>query len=130
MQIKIKTTYIETGHTYTSRKVMQTETVLPPRQVFILKIDYPLHKPARFVFNSGVDGMTRGDLVRKIRKCYKQVYREEDASTKVKPGNIPGMLNRNPTNGKYGIWGHDIGDLVLCSVNVSDKNVITLGVDS
>ncbi len=29
-----------------------------------------------------------------------------------------GIINRNQTNGKYGIWGHDIGDLDLSAVIV------------
>ena len=28
------------------------------------------------------------------------------------------MYNRNETNGKYGIWGHDIADLVLADILV------------
>lgn len=40
------------------------------------------------------------------------------------------MLNRNFIDGKFGIWGHDIGDLVLVDASVSKKNVISLGVDS
>jgi hypothetical protein len=32
--------------------------------------------------------------------------------------------------GKYGIWGHSIGDLVLIDADVDAKGNITLGVDS
>jgi hypothetical protein len=58
------------------------------------------------------------------------MYAEEDETSGGNPGHIPGMLNRNTSEGKYGIWGHDIGDLLLCSAYVDDSGKITLGVDS
>ena len=43
---------------------------------------------------------------------------------------IPNMYNRITTEGKFGIWGHDLGDLILHTVWIDNDNVITLGVDS
>lgn len=41
------------------------------------------------------------------------------------------MINRAPTNGKYGIWGHSLGDLVLHTVHYDPTGkVIKLGIDS
>lgn len=44
---------------------------------------------------------------------YQEIYALERDSSKIKEGLIPGMLNRNRTDGCFGIWGHGIEDLVL-----------------
>lgn len=111
-------------------KKNENKVVLIPNQEFTLKIDYPLSTPAKFKFKSGKKGITTKQLIKKIREFYKKVYDEEDSSANSGTGHIPGMLNRDFSDGKYGIWGHDIGDLVLVEAKVSNKNVITLGVDS
>lgn len=74
---------------------------------------------------------TRADLARAVAARYNAIYDEEAKTTAVEPGYIPGMLNRNRTNGRYGIWGHDIGDLVLHTVEHDPvTGVYTLGIDS
>lgn len=98
------------------------EVILKPNQTYDIVIDYPLSNP----FIKTIDtknGMTRQQVVDLIVKCYKQIYKEEDKSTKVATGNIPGMFNRNTTDGKYGIWGHDIGDLILHTIEIKGKNI-------
>lgn len=110
-------------------KYKQDDVVLKPGD-YILVIDYPVTVFYTTPLTVEASGLTRGGLVQFICRHYKKMYKEEDSGSKIKAGNIPGMYNRNETNGKYGIYGHDIGDLVLCSAEVSKKNVITLGVDS
>ena len=66
-----------------------------------------------------------------IQEKYKQVYKEEEesAATKTIPMNSrEGLSNRNETNGKYGIWGHDLTDLYLTDVEVykDSKGVVSL----
>lgn len=39
------------------------------------------------------------------------------------------LINRAQTNGKYGIWGHDLEDLTIVNIMVKG-NKIYLGVDS
>jgi hypothetical protein len=84
------------------------DDIILPSGDYVLQIDYPLGNPfmTRFVVEDG--GMTREQLVILVIKSYKKIYKNED---------------------KYGIWGHNIGDLILCSAEV-DGNIITLGVDS
>lgn len=106
------------------------EVVLKPNTAYELLIDYPVSNPYRKRFNTGKKGMTRLKLADFICKHYRKMYAEEDKTAGGDPGHIPGMLNRSQSEGKYGIWGHDIGDLVLCSATVDGKNYITLGVDS
>jgi len=111
------------------------EVVLDPNTPYELIIDYPTSTPYRKRFNTGAKGMTRIELADFICKNYRKMYAEEDGTSEV-----PGLLgcqggaalpfNRQQTNGKYGIWGHCIEDLVLCSATVDAKNFITLGVDS
>ncbi len=83
------------------------------QQKITVIIDYPLTHEYRFTLNSA-NGFTREFLLKEISKAYYIIYEEEEKTATVKT--IPlkqrtGMHNRNQTNGKYGIWGHDINDL-------------------
>ena len=106
------------------------EVVLPPNKEYILVISYPVSTNYKAKLKTGKKGMTRLQLASQICKHYRKMYAEEDSSAGGDPGHIPGMLNRAQSEGKYGIWGHDIGDLVLCDADVDAKGNITLGVDS
>lgn len=64
-------------------------------------------------------------LIKAIRSAYRKIYREEENSmTKIKPNKA--LFNRGNSNGKYGIWGHSIYDLVIESIRIleGDKNPI------
>ena len=42
-----------------------------------------------------------------------------------------GCLNRNQTNGIYGIWGHDIGDLVIeCITYCPETKIVSMSIES
>ncbi len=71
-----------------------------------------------------------GELLWEISQTYKKIYDEENKSTTISPGYIPGMMNRNKTNGKYGIWGHDLGDLVFEGIEIYDNGTIDFFVGS
>jgi len=92
-------------------------------------IDYPLNNPYTFRLYSPT-GFTTAQLLRAISKHYYILYEEEEKTATIKtlPLKKRKMYNRNETNGKYGIWGHDIGDLVLDEVMVyrNDKGVVTI----
>lgn len=110
--------------------------VLPYTPVQLI-IDYPLDRPAEFVLSAVGTGFTKKQLVEEISKRYHRIYKEEEttANTKTTPmEDRKTLANRNTTDGKYGIWGHDITDLVLSSVEVhksaSGKITLTLGIDS
>ncbi len=105
------------------------EVILNDKKVQLI-IDYPLKKPASFELVNE-KGFTRRDLILAIQEKYKQVYKEEEesAATKTIPMNSrEGLSNRNETNGKYGIWGHDLTDLYLTDVEVykDSKGVVSL----
>lgn len=105
------------------------EIILPSNKSYELIISYPLTIPFITNLNTGANGLTRKEVINFIVKCYKQIYKEEDKSTKIKTGYIPNMFNRNETNGKYKIWGHYLCDLMLNSLYVN-ANKLTVGVDS
>ena len=105
------------------------DIVLKESQVTLI-IDYPMDHPDFSELVSG-KGFTRQGLVAAIAKRYQEIYEEEERTSDIKT--IPsekrtGMVNRNETNGKYHIWGHDISDLVLTSIWVykNDKGQIFL----
>ena len=105
------------------------EVVLNDKKVQLI-IDYPLKKPASFTLENE-KGFTRRELILAIQEKYKQVYKEEEesAATKTIPMNRrEGLSNRNETNGKYGIWGHDLTDLYLTDVEVykDSKGIVSL----
>ena len=104
----------------------------------VVVLDYPLRDEFRFTLTSSrPEGFTRAELVKKISELYKKVYEEEAQTSKVAVVPLKerkGLINRNETNGKYGIWGHDLGDLVLHEIEISrdadGKAVAMLGIDS
>ena len=74
---------------------------------------------------------TRADLARAVSARYNAIYAEEEKSTEIKPGFIGCSLNRNRTNGRYGIWGHYIEDLLLTKVEHDPvTGIFTLSIDS
>jgi hypothetical protein len=92
------------------------EIVIPFEQA-VLVIDYPLSTPAKIPISAPLPlGFTRAALVRTICEEYAHVYDAEEgtAATKTIPLDERGELRgRNRTDGAYGIWGHDLQDLVL-----------------
>lgn len=104
------------------------DVILPANKTYILVIDYPLSIPAKIPLKTGKKGMTRSQFVDKVCKAYRAIYKAEDStsSRKVRLGKDGGsapMFNREQSDGKWGIWGHDIGDLILCAVHVRGKNL-------
>jgi len=113
------------------------EIVVQDRELCII-VDYPVTGGWEFNITSAhPTGFTRSELVKEISRIYHAVYAEEERTTKIKI--IPferreKVINRNKTDGKYGIWGHDIGDLALNMVEVrkhaNGKLYALLGIDS
>lgn len=73
--------------------------------------------------------------MQEITKEYQKLYQDEEKSATIKtvPMKERKMYNRNQTNGKYGIWGHDLADLALSSIQVYKENgntILTLGIES
>ncbi len=95
------------------------EIIIPDNKIIVI-IDYPLTNEYRFELES-MKGFSRKQLLIEVSKNYFKIYEEEEKSATIKT--IPvekrtKMYNRNKTDGKYGIWGHDIADLVLSEIEV------------
>jgi hypothetical protein len=93
---------------------------LPANKTYQLVIDYPLSNPVTYPIKTGKKGMGLVSLLGKIGKLYQKTYDVEDET-----------LESEAEGGRYGIYGHDIGDLNLSGINVNHKTKkITLDVDS
>lgn len=100
--------------------------------------DYPLS--GEFVFeivSTKRSGFTKKQLCEEIVEIYNFIYDTEDDTSKKKATPIEkrkGLLNRDFTEGMFGIWGHDLGDLCLGGIDVykdSQNDIyIKLGIDS
>ncbi len=98
------------------------EIILPANQEYSFTLTYPLNNPFVTKLNTTKNGLTRRQIVEFIIKSYKKVYSEEDKSSKIKAKFGKNSYNRIETNGKYGIWGHVMSDLVLHSLEIDDEN--------
>ena len=79
----------------------------------------------------GGKSFTRADVAKAISDRYNAIYAEERETSGVAERYIPGMLNRAPTFGKYHIWGHTLGDLLLHTIRYdAGHDVYDLGIDS
>jgi hypothetical protein len=93
------------------------DEIVIPFEHAVLVIDYPLTTPASIPISAPLPlGFTRGALVKAICEEYSHIYDAEEgtAATKTVPLDERGeRRSRNRTDGAYGIWGHDLDDLVL-----------------
>lgn len=109
-------------------KVKPNEEILPAGK-YKLTIDYPLS--TEFIEEKEFGKpVTREEMVKWIVDSYHYIYAIEDETSPIPAGLIPGMLNRETTTGNFGIWGHDIEDLLLHTIFVDENNEIEVGVDS
>ncbi|MBX3158658.1 MAG: hypothetical protein KF773_22005 [Deltaproteobacteria bacterium] len=99
-------------------RLVDPDEIVIPFERATLVIEYPLTAPARVEIVSPVEhGFTRAELVRAICEEYATIYEAEEATAAstptVPPAERSGRGDRNRTDGLYGIWGHDLEDLVL-----------------
>ena len=97
------------------------DSIALPYNRVTIEIDYPLDTTYVGELKTTKKGFTQKELVREISKLYHDIYAEEEATATIKtvPLNKRGQsINRNRTNGKYSIWGHDLSDLYLMEIEV------------
>jgi hypothetical protein len=96
------------------------DIVIPFAQA-VLVIEYPLTTPASVPIESPLPlGFTRAALVKAICDEYSHIYDAEEgtAATKTIPiDERAPRRGRNRTDGAYGIWGHDLQDLVVTAAH-------------
>lgn len=111
------------------------EIVIPEQNIYIA-IDYPVRDTYTFHFVANTEkGFTREFLIDCICTQYEKIYVEENAVCKVSSieerMRKGGLINRESTNGPYGIWGHDIEDLYLEGINYdANTQMVTLSIGS
>lgn len=117
-------------------KLFGADSIVIQNKSVILLVDYPLNNPTKFELTSK-NGFTRKELILEISQKYYDIYNSEEQSATIKTiarENRNGLINRNTTNGKYGVWGHDIQDLDLSSIEVyktyDNKILLTLNIES
>ncbi len=89
--------------------------------------NYPLSGEFKFEFKNSQGKITRREFALFIQSTYHNIYNNEST----KPvGNIPGIDNRLPSDGPYGIWGHYIEDLVIEGVQHIGDGVYVLHIGS
>ena len=118
-------------------KLIDADKIILQQTLVTVIIDYPLTYPATFELSTKSEGFSRKQLIKEISKKYHEIYKLEEASAKTKT--LPmdkrkGLINRNQTDGKFGVWGHDLSDLDLSTIEVhrnsNGKIYLTLGVES
>lgn len=98
--------------------------------------DYPLDNPTTREISTSDEGFSRRQLVELIGRFYDEIYGEEEASatTKTLPMSDRKIMNRNHTDGIYGIWGHDLADIAISGVEARRTRdgviVLILGIES
>jgi hypothetical protein len=109
------------------------EEIAVPFDHAVLLIDYPLTTPATVKIVASIQqGFTRAELVRTICDEYADIYDMEEgtAQTKTTPVDERGEVKtRNRTDGVYGIYGHDLADLVLTAARWTRKSDGTVEIE-
>jgi len=102
------------------------DVVIPGRRRIWFGVSYPLRQEYIFQLQGDVQGggFTRRRVAAGVAELYQYIYEAESESAAV--------LNRGvTTEGRYGIYGHSLEDLVLHTVEYeAHRDVFTLGVDS
>mmetsp|Transcript_8971 Transcript_8971/g.12347 ORF Transcript_8971/g.12347 Transcript_8971/m.12347 type:complete len:161 (-) Transcript_8971:99-581(-) len=133
--------YIQLSNPESSLQYLKDpDDVVAPSPI-IIRIGYPLQEPVDCkISSSNPSGFTRAEIARAVAAEYRRIYDEEKETSELPEEKVcdrnpnSTLLNRAQTNGKYGIWGHGLEDLVLHTIErYTEKNgipVYSLGVDS
>ena len=118
--------FFQIGYDDAEEVVDKDEIITSAEEVTVI-FRYPLSGKFEFEFKNSQGKITRREFALFIQSTYRRIYHEE---TLGQVENIVGMLNRQRTNGPYGIWGHHIGDLVIEGVRHIGNNVYSLSIGS
>lgn len=95
--------------------------------------DLILCYPFKVVVKEEIKFKTLYELISEIRKTYHKIYSMEAKALKTlrKRKN---SYNRGTSDGMFGIWGHDIYDLIISSIRIvennDDKPLIDVSIES
>jgi hypothetical protein len=87
-----------------------------------LALTYPLNMAAtRVIRPENGKAFTRGELVKLIEETYQELYRLETDSQSLPTPPVHergSFINRPESDGIFGVWGHDLGDLGVSEIAV------------
>jgi len=120
--------YVADGHVYDDAGPLSDPAEIIGSGAIRVRFTYPLDKPVIAEFTQAE--WTVQKFIDAVCAHYQQIYREESATTKNPVARAWPLVNRNQTTGKYGIWGHDIEDLVLIGFSKGSDGVFDLVLES
>lgn len=98
---------------------LPTTTAYPAGFPAVMLFQYPLRPNVGFDWvyeTESPSGLTVRDIARCIAATYRVMYAAEEAAVRTEAHAAragSSSLNRGQTDGPFGIWGHDLDDLVL-----------------
>jgi hypothetical protein len=102
-------------------RILNPDEIVIRAHAITIVYDYPLSREVK-IAHKQKGGWTRADIARVIREDYERIYRDEDSA--VEPA-------QHESAGPYGIWGHEIGDLVIEAVKYDrESRTVRLGIGS
>ncbi len=99
--------------------LINSDEIVIKEQIIKIEFSYPLKNPTVREYIA-VGGFSRVFLAQCIFEGYATIYEEEEL-TVGNPGHYENLYNRKTSNGRYGIWGHDMGDISLISAGYSSE---------
>jgi hypothetical protein len=114
-------------------RLEQPDEIVIPFEHAVLVIDYPLSNPASIPITAPIPlGFTRAALIKTICDEYEHIYDAEEGTAAIKtipPEDRGENPNRNRTDGAYGIWGHDLQDLVVTAARWARRSDGTVQIE-
>lgn len=107
---------------------LPSDTPLGLDGIFTFVYDYPLSKKATFD-HPLISSVSAIDILAIAKADYEFIYAAEEADDGPTE-NIPGMLNRASSDGRYGIWGHCIEDLFFEGIKIDESNIVEFVIGS
>lgn len=101
-------------------RLIDADAIVIDQASIMTMFDYPLDNPTEVMLHSNDSGFSRWQLIDSIGRIYEEIYAEEEetAATKTLSPDQRKIMNRNQTDGRYGIWGHDLADLAISSAEI------------
>ena len=99
--------------------ISDLDTIIITGENIFIEFRYPLSKEVLLRFQKE-GGFTKRDLLKRIGEGYKKIY-EDEAEASPDPGTYDNLYNRRRSEGRYGIWGHYLEDLVIESMRYNSN---------
>ena len=105
------------------RQIHDIDEIFITDENIFIEFSYPLSKEVLLRYQKK-GGFSKRDVIKRIGDGYKKIYEEEEREVG-DPGTYDNLYNRRRSQGKYGIWGHTIEDLIIESMqyNPTSKTV-------